>query len=113
MSWPTYKPQLWLKFISSSESELHLNVLLPDGLTLGEGPSETEDDFTIRRRTIRFEASGTPGSDLQSFERVVYLDEATGYDPVLDDIVLEIYHDGERKGKGTSHQSEGDTSGDD
>ena len=110
------KPYVWLEFISTSSSILHFTVLLPEGIDIPTSLPEPDDDFTIRRRTITYVTSGEDeGGTPHPEERDYPLDESTDYDPVLDDIIVEIVEGGtlDRKGQGSVHHAEGDTSGGD
>ncbi len=108
-----YKPLLWLKSITTSTSHLFGIVELPTGHSLDPLPPEL--NIEGRRITFRYNAldHGGPSTDPNIIEFDEVLDKSIDYDPVMDDIMVEIIEEttGDRKGKGTVHQSEGDASG--
>jgi hypothetical protein len=109
-------PHLWL-FCRRTDS-LVVNVATDIQVPAIYSGAVYADDFTLYRRTITFtftkNAKGTTGMVPLEFP----LDYTNDFDPVLEDIVVEVVvnnADGsqDRKGTGTTHSSEGDASGDD
>jgi hypothetical protein len=110
----SYKPYVWLESISTSASKLHFVVSLPIGIELITDVPRPDDNFDMRRRILVYKVSGEvvePTS--RPFEISYPLDESTGYDPVLDDIIVQIVEEGtmDKKGQAATHHSEGDASG--
>jgi len=108
------KPHLFLKSKSSDNATIHIEVSLPEECVFLNLTTVDVDAEYKRRVTYYY------GTDGYANWRPVHLDyslnETTGYDPVFDDIVVEfIVKDssgsGDRKGKGTTHNAEGDASG--
>lgn len=113
-----YKPYVWIKSISTSESRLHFIVSLPNGWTIPNEPNSHEDIPDRRKRTLIYEMlepveTGEVEADYNNIERFYILDDSTEYDPILDDIIVQIWDAGrtDKKGQGSIHHSEGDTSG--
>jgi hypothetical protein len=112
---PTMKPYLWMQFIATTNSVVHVAAELTQDSTLSEEEPINEPDKY--RRIVNYTVHAGSSSD----EGVVHddhnLDDGE-YDPVMDNIIIRLIEynsDGteRRKGSGTTHTSEGDASGDD
>ncbi len=105
-----YKPYCWLEFITTSESILHFRVRIPNG-TIYLDSSPPRDDFQNHKRTIIYNI--VEGTTATERDYQYALNVATNYDPVLEDISIEIKKGDEKKGTSTTTQSEADASGGD
>lgn len=105
-------PYMWLDFVTTEQSILNMAVVLPGGsaFTL----TDTIDYRTQFIREVYFTVN--PGRSADTIIPLTYnLDSSTGYDPVLDMVIVhitELDNMGveKKKGTGTVHTSEGDAS---
>lgn len=103
-------PYCWLKFITASESELYFICSLANGKTLS-GPAYVKDP---NNKTFRIKYLITSGSGPTIEERNVRLNSSIEYDPTYEYIEVQLLENNPttEKGKGTTTQTEADSSGD-